>query len=383
MGIDIVPQPLRRRLRRAVPPIAWRDEALAVQRERLDELRARVDERDGTIGDLRRKLRELERERVAERPPSFWSLLELLRAEATYAPAADPHRLTPLRQMPFKLRNYMLAQSHGIAHAEVLGVWSTAAEIDLADLSGRIVVKGDGGAGGQGVLLLDRAGDGGFTEIGTDRTYPADEIGPILGARHGVRPPFFAERFIQAGPGGPTVPVDVKFFSFYGEVGHALLRRVWPGAEGTTVEYRYVAADGTDLGEVMPGQRVAPDVPLPPDFAEMVQVARHLSRAVGLPFCRVDLYSGTDGPLLGEITRAPGGRRIYERHHDERLGRLWVAARARLSTDLARGRPFGALHGQYPVEALYPTRSAESPAFVPGEWPLVVADCQDWCTPQS
>ncbi|UFU02002.1 hypothetical protein LQF12_10810 [Ruania suaedae] len=365
-------RPVRQRLRRLFPPIAWRDEALAARQVEVAEHRRQ-------IGELRERVRELQQERVAKRGPSFWTQLELLRAEAAYTPNVDTARLTPLAQVPFKLRNYMLAQSHGVAVPAILDVADTGEDLDLAEATGRFVVKGDGGAGGRGVLLLERSGSGALIEIGTGRPFRDEEVGPEVAARSGVRPPYFVERFIETGDEEASVPVDVKFFSFYGQVGHVLLRRVLPGPEGTIVQYRYVDPRGSDLGAVMPAQRVTPDIPLPADFEEMVRISRHLSRAVGLPFCRVDLYTGPNGPLLGEITRAPGGRRIYRDDHDEQLGRLWVKARARLALDLARGRPFGALHGDHPIEDLYPTRSAEAPEFFPGAWPIVTAPCENWC----
>ncbi len=46
---------------------------------------------------------------------------------------------------------------------------------------------------------------------------------------------------------------------------------------------------------------------------------------------------------------APGGGRAYEPELDEQLGRLWLAARTRVLTDLHRGRHYSLRMGTKPI----------------------------------
>ncbi len=126
--------------------------------------------------------------------------------------------------------------------------------------------------------------------------------------------------------------------------------------------------------------RAVPDtsIPVPARLPEMVRIAAHLSRAVGLPFCRVDLFDTDDGVVLGEVTRTPGGNERYLPEHDAAMGLAWERAAFRLDLDLLAGRPPGVLHGPVPVDNPYPpshvSRSAD-----PGPWEPVVRPCEEWC----
>ena len=82
----------------------------------------------------------------------------------------------------------------------------------------------------------------------------------------------------------------------------------------------------------------------------MLEHARVFSKAVPLPFVRVDLYGTTKGIVMGEITLLPGGNQHYIPVQDARLGKMWEEAEMRLQIDLARnGRPYAILPGEHPI----------------------------------
>ena len=141
--------------------------------------------------------------------------------------------------------------------------------------------------------------------------------------------PYFAEELPSQPEGGP-IPDDVKIYAAYGRILQVLIRRVTEHGNESSVRYKYVTASGDDLGAITNTRALDATVPIPDTLHEMVEVAEHLSIAVGLPFCRIDLYNTTWGVFLGEITRTPGGAQTYILEHDRWMGEQWLLAQAEL-----------------------------------------------------
>lgn len=323
---------------------------------------------------------EQERQRAHD-APSFQHLLHTLRQQARISVRYDGAAQTPLMQIPYKLRNYRLAQSHGIAVPEILAVWESATAIDnLEHLPERFVLKSDGGAGSSGVFLLERTDTDRYTMLGTTRTFSQRELAAhLIGLdMHRVRPPFFVEAFLLSDPAASEIPEDVKIYSSHGRILQIMLRRVGKHGAPSTVRTRFIDADGADLDAVALDRAGDATIPLPRWLPEMVAAARHLSRAVGVPFCRVDLYDGIDGPVLGEITRAPGGAQRYRAAHDRWMGEQWLRGAVDLARDLTKGRPYGVLHGDRPATNHYPASHAAR-STDPGAWQPQVVPCGQWC----
>lgn len=280
-------------------------------------------------------------------------------------------------QLPHKLRNLEFAASHGIRTPEVYDVWPDVSSIDLTTLPKTFVLKADGGAGSVAVFPLERVGDASYRAIGTDGVYSEDELkNRIQALGRNARKPYFAEELLRSADGGP-IPNDVKCYMFYGQVGHILVRRVGEHSVSSSIRLKFVDENGTDYGPVAVGRTHDPSIAVPPALPELIAVAKHLSRAVGLPFCRVDLYETSHGIVLGEITRAPsGGNERFIEGHDELLGKRWIQGSASLSADLSIGRPVGQLFGTHADLRLYPP--SDSPR-APANFGRTVRDCSDWC----
>lgn len=408
---------LRRKIARAVPQIHRRDQALARQRERLSEQKARMEELDGQAAAYRRtvssqsdhirsltqqheargqEVRELTAERDAllrrgQRlvdvndylsTPSFRRQLITLRRTTGELRDLDPQYRHPLRQIPFKLRNYRVAASHGVAIPEVYGTWKEVADIDLGGLPDAFVLKSDGGAASRGVLPLRASGVDRWTTVDGAETFTADQVRERFAdllSRKKVMRPFFAEELLVQPDAGP-IPDDIKVYACYGEVQQVLVRRVTEHGLGGQHVRRYLGPEGEDLGEVVKGVPVDASVPVPRRLPEIVAVAEHLSRAMGVPFVRVDVYDTEQGIVLGEITRAPGGDQRIRPDHDARMGRAWERALYRLDMDLLAGRPAGVLHGEHPSPSLYHDGHV-SRSERPGSWSPRTVPCGRWCGP--
>ncbi len=359
-------QRTQRRMTQQHKAITTQLDRVAAAERRAAELERRLTAADAELARLddlgsasfRTSIRQYIREFHAER------------AQRTWPPSAA-------LQLPLKLRNLELGASHGVRVPEVYDVWPTLTAVRLSDLPDRFVVKSDGGAGSVAVFPLERVEQDRYRVVGTDRQMTQDELVArlrALGQR--ARAPFFAEELLHGVDGGP-IPPDVKFYMFYGQVGQILVRTVGEHGRASSIRLKFIDEAAVDFGEVAIGRPHDPSIAVPESLAEMTAAARHLSRAVGLPFCRVDLYETSVGVVLGEITRAPsGGNERFTTAQDQLLGRRWVEGAARLTADLTAGRPMGVIFGDAADLRLYPPSTADR---YPGNFPRTVLPCTAWC----
>jgi len=310
--------------------------------------------------------------------PHFRRRLHDMGRDVRYLARVDPEAAHPLLRIRRKLRNYRLAASHGVPIPEVVAVWGELGSLDLRGMPERFVIKSDSGSTGRGVLPLRRRDDGRFQMVGGEHVFSHEDVvqffrDPSLGG------PYFAEELLVQ-PQGGELPDDIKFYMFYGEVGHVMLRRMPVHADLRRSRVRLLDGDGADLGEdIVPNRRVDSTIEPPDCLAEYIEIARHLSRAVALPFVRVDVYETTHGPMFGELTRGPGGKQLFREDHDRHLARLWGQAQRRLDLDVIAGRPLDHLRGEHRAPDLYPAGHAP-PGVRPGEEdPSPRMPCETWC----
>lgn len=359
----------RRRIVGMIPALAWRDAELRRRAKLLSDLRA----------DL--KLSDASGRPAQRSPPaSFIQRVGQVQRDSVHLRDMDPQRRHPLRQLMYKLRTYRLAQSHGISVPQVLAVWESAASIDTTGLPDRFVLKSDGGSGSQGVLPLRRVEGGRLTTLDGKRMFDENGVRRHFASRLAagrVSGPFFAEVLLEQHGGGPSLD-DVKLFATYGRVQQVLLRRVPQHGEFKRNTYRYLSAQGEDVGHAAIGRSSDQSIGIPEALFDLVRAAEHLSRAVGLPFVRVDMFAASSGIVLGELSRNPGGVHRFESDHDARMGEGWELAARRLELDLLSGRPPGVLHGLYPAPNPYPAgHVSHSGDATP--WAPVRVPCARWC----
>jgi hypothetical protein len=127
-------------------------------------------------------------------------------------------------------------------------------------------------------------------------------------------------------------PRDFKFYCFYGQIGLVLETRVFPSRG-----YAWLLPDGqpVDTGKYS-DKPLEPSI-LPKSASEM---ASTLSRAIPLPFIRIDFLLGDDGPVFCEFTPYPGRYDQFNHKINTQLGMYYAEAEARLYFDLMRGKQF-------------------------------------------
>ena len=150
---------LRALVRAKIPALRRRDAKLAELQAQLDRRARQLRRLKNRVSGLEEKLsavegEQAERERQERRraarenrEASFRRQIVSLRNQVYTTAEEDPEALTASRQLPFKLRNYALADSHGVRTPTILGLWAALEEIELDVLPDRFVLKSDGGAG--------------------------------------------------------------------------------------------------------------------------------------------------------------------------------------------------------------------------------------------
>jgi hypothetical protein len=284
--------------------------------------------------------------------PSFQARLNGERRLHALEKALSPDKPTSVISQG-KFWAYDLARSHGIDVPEQFGRWRRPDDIPWDDLPDQVVIKSAFAAAARGVFPLRRSDDG-WVVLGSSTTTSAELVDDLnrLRKKGEIRGPFGAEEFLDGGNG--ELPIDVRTYAFYGHVPFVLLRR--PGAHGDldTARFRPVDTHGADFIDVeqypvladpdvdrtqLPRELAVldPTIPVPKNFAEVIDAAQRISKAIRLPFARVDLY-GIDGRVVfGEVTPRPGGRQWLGPELDVILGDAWEHAEARLRRDVADG----------------------------------------------
>lgn len=250
-----------------------------------------------------------------------------------------------------KLKSYAFAQSHGVDIPRVFAVWNRLEDIEWDDLPAAVVLKSNGGTSGHGVVPMRREGDH-WRIVTSEDTVTSGQIVERLRAhqdRGQVRGPFFAEELLP-GVDDDSLPVDVKVYAFYGEVGLVLLRSV--DVHGAGRRFRTILPDGTDFGRACPKDVYDATIPIPTSFTDVVRAAERLSLGVPRAFVRVDLYDLGERVVFGEFTPRPGGSEDYGPELDAQLGRLWELAHSRVLDDAISGAGYGLRFGPGPRELL-------------------------------
>lgn len=343
----------------------------AAEQAQLARVTAELDAYKKTLRGLRMRMTNCSFYKELE---SYKNLIDVVGAN----PTLDQH---PLRGITHKLLMYAFAQSHGVRPPTVHRIWEDPKSMDLqqSELPERFVLKSNGGSSSRGVLPLQTLPGDRYRIIGGTRELTAEQVTGFFqeGRQTGeIYGPLFAEDLIVQSS-SEMLPDDVKIYAAYGQILQVMLRRVGTHGDPGGLAFRFVDAEGADLGPVFMGHAEDRSIEIPADVGELVTAARHLSRATGLPFARVDLYSSVDGVVFGEITRAPGGEQMFTMDHDRLLGTQWKQAEGQLQQDFATGRPAGRIWGDSPID---PVLSAQLAADEDVLWPPRSRPCAQWCS---
>lgn len=195
------------------------------------------------------------------------------------------------------------------------------ADITAESLARRTVIKPVRGANNRGVFPLLPEGPGLWRDLEHEELLTLPRIHERLAhaiVAHGLDDRWIGEELLLA-PDGEHID-DVKFLMFRGRVGAAFVRR------NPEHSFTWYDAEWRPISSGIPMHRLDLQAPPPAQRDELTALAVRLSRALPLPFVRVDLYGTAAGPVVGELTPFPGWANDLGDELDAQLGRLYEAA---------------------------------------------------------
>jgi hypothetical protein len=144
---------------------------------------------------------------------------------------------------------------------------------------------------------------------------------------------FIVQQLIYDDPKAKTPARDLKFYSFYGEVGLVLEASRYP-----VKEYWWWSADGKP---VETGKYEKPKGEGHGVTQEQIEIAKYISLQIPAPFMRIDFLRGHDEQIyLAEFCTSPGRFEQFNKETDRHLGDLYLKAEMRLLEDVLNGKRF-------------------------------------------
>lgn len=169
------------------------------------------------------------------------------------------------------------------------------------DLPHRYVAKPDGLASAKGVFAVSND-----VNVFTGKPITRDRIVENwrkLAAETGRIDTYIVEEFVadRFAPAADAIPLDYKFYVFGGTAGFLeVFDRNYPAPARSpySITWRPLPLP------LEIGRTVGTSMRQPDNLDELIEVAERLGREFGA-FCRVDLFNGPNGPVLGEVTVLP------------------------------------------------------------------------------
>lgn len=274
-------------------------------------------------------LGHLQRRASVEPAPSFYlSVAAHRRMRWSVAERMFGYKQYPLWALDRKLGGRELATLQGIASPRLLHDPASIENLDWDILPHQFVIKPDWGSSGDGVYLLKRHGKDFMDVVG--RRWSREELAEHYkklrdhGRKSGrVSETLFVEELITF-EGEPAK--DWKFYSFRGDFG--LILQI--DRHGQGMRYRHYDENWELVRNARYGRKDSATLKLPKYPELLAETARRLSRAIELPFARIDLMEGDQGVFFGEVTLTPGGGQRFRPSWDVHMGRMWEFAEEEL-----------------------------------------------------
>lgn len=248
----------------------------------------------------------------------------------------------------FALHNF--CKKHGFPMPKVYNFWDTPGEMNLDNAPQKFVLKPTVMFSAWGVMLLQKRADGTYYEELKGRVMTFEKIleeqqyaYDLCKYKGSYR--LMMEEKIESGVTDQPVPLDYKVSVFYDKPRqvHQINRNTKPmefaffdgNFEPLNLEGRIESKWDTKAQ----GRHQRPE-----QYEQMLQIACEVTKALGTPYMRVDMFSGPEGPVIGELTPSPGdayyGNNFkYTEAYENELGQAWVEAEKRIIADCeAAGR---------------------------------------------
>lgn len=240
----------------------------------------------------------------------------------------------------FKLHEF--CQKNGFPMPELKKVWTSPDQLDLTDAPSEFVLKPSVMHSAWGVMVLSRLDDGRFYESLSGRTLSRERIHVEQASvyekcKYKGSYRLFIEEKVVSDNVSAAIPFDYKVYCFHETV--ALVQQLDRNTQPTSMcffdaSFRTLELEGrieSDWRKYKLGEPTIPE-----RWEELLEIASKVTSALSTPFMRVDMFSSKRGPLIGELTPAPGGAYYGETYRftdafDQWLGDKWAEAEERIA----------------------------------------------------
>lgn len=241
-----------------------------------------------------------------------------------------------------KYKLHKFCSDNGLPMPKLYQSWKTPDLIDLTEAPGEFVLKPSGMHSEWGVMVLRRLDDGRFYDSLQNRILTEDVI---LREQEKVYDKskykgsyrvLVEEKIVSSGQGA-DIPFDYKVYCFYDK---PLMVQQFDRNDHRTQAAFF---DGDFFPLDLSGRiesnwdHYQLGTPVVPEGArEMLKIAAEVTTKLNTPFMRVDMFASDRGPVIGELTPAPGGAYYgktytFTEKYDAELGEEWSAAEARIA----------------------------------------------------
>jgi TupA-like ATPgrasp len=247
---------------------------------------------------------------------------------------------------PTKQRIAAVCAETQVRSPKILKTFRGASALSFESLPDCFVLKPDDLASKRGVMVLHRiAGDDGYWDAMARRRVSPDRIRNLMQAweqiyiEHRQQPFIIVAQERIFGENTTAIPFDYKLYTFNGEV--KFIFQIDRNGKQPGWSFFINDFESFDYSGRM---WVAPNVdviePIVPSCGQaMLDMARKVSTLTKSAFVSVDCYATKEGPVVGELTYAPGAMYHGNRlkllpDFDCELGAAWLRAATALNIDV-------------------------------------------------
>lgn len=240
----------------------------------------------------------------------------------------------------FRLHNF--CQEHGFPMPKVYAFWKTPDEMDFSSAPKKFVIKPSVMFSMWGVMLLEKLEDGTYYDELKGRILTFDQIlseqtSVYERCKYKGAYRLMMEEKIEGVTSDKPIPFDYKVSVFYDKPGQVLqIDRNPSDPENAFFDGAFEPLDLelsiiSDWTKKKQGVHVRPET-----YEKMLEIASAVTKAIGTPYMRVDMFVGPSGPVIGELTASPGdafygNNYKFTESYDLELGQAWADAEKRLA----------------------------------------------------
>lgn len=233
-----------------------------------------------------------------------------------------------------KVKFNQFCNDNGIPSPKIIKLFDSPNEINL-DLVNyhEFILKPSLESSTRGVMVLKKLQGGCYYDSLSGKCYRHDEIidlqNKYFEQNNNSMNRIITEEKVHDVDESFIIPRDFKFYAFKGSVGLILeINRNLKPSISCWYDSDFNPIADTAVKCNAPFSRTLTYYRRPDNYKELLNLAQKVSALIDTPFASIDMYNSQSGPIMGEVTLAPGG--LYHGKHytlskeyQELMGRLW------------------------------------------------------------